>query len=176
VPFLGITSWNYAKTKPLLSMRKLTTNQFFGTIVTLIMLAAVVAGLVIAGSPHDERMRKADQQRVSDLQQISYSVEAYMNTNGELPPSLEELARSPNTYIASILDPRTRLPYTYRRGENGQYTLCATFETDSDSGPDQPARPQPNGFWTHGVGERCFTLEAKVNTSVYPPLKPFPID
>lgn len=157
-------------------MNTLTTNQLFAGIVSLVMLAAVIAGLVIAGSPNQERMRKADQQRVSDLQQISYAVDVYMNTNSVLPPSLIDLARSPNTYIQSIMDPETAVPYTYRLGDAGRYTLCATFETPSDSGPDQPARPQPAGFWTHGIGERCFELEARKSPAADLKPIPYPID
>lgn len=148
---------------------KLTSNQLFGGIVSAAVVIAVVAGLIIAGSPNAERMRRADQERVGDLQAITYSIDAYWNQNGTLPSSLSELARSPDVYIQRITDPETGAPYRYVPGDAGAYQVCATFETDSDSGPDRTVMPQPEGFWTHGVGERCFALEARDNG-----LKPVP--
>lgn len=153
-------------------MKKLTNNQIFGSIASVAVVIAVIGGLFIAGSPNQERMRRADQQRLSDLQQISYAISAYMNTNGSLPPSLDELARSPDVYLQSVRDPQTAAPYTYTPSVDGNYQICATFETDSDSGPDQPVIAQPAGFWAHSVGERCFALQAKQDPNM---VKPAPV-
>lgn len=149
---------------------RFTRNQLFAGGVSLAVTAAVIVGLMIAGSPSAERMRRADEQRVRDLQQISFSIDVYWDRNGTLPTSLADLARSPDTYLPSITDPKTGIAYEYRPRTDGEYHLCATFETDSESGPDQPAVPQPAGFWTHGIGERCYPLEARTDG-----LKPAPM-
>jgi hypothetical protein len=153
---------------------KLTHNQLFAGVVSAAVLVVVIAGLIVAGSPNQERMRRADQERVNDLQMISSSIQGYMYDNSVLPESLVELARSPNVYLQRVNDPETGAPYIYTPGVDGHYQLCATFETDSDSGPDQPAIPQPTGFWAHGVGERCFALEAKPDENTLKPL-PMPV-
>jgi hypothetical protein len=154
---------------------KFTGTQLFAGAVTVVVAIAVVIGLITAGSPMAERMRRADQQRVSDLQSISYAIDAYWAQNAALPATLEDLARSPDVYIQSVRDPETANPYGYAPADQGAYQLCATFQTDSDSGPDRPMPLQPANFWTHGVGERCFPLEAR-NDGVMMTQAPIRID
>lgn len=150
---------------------KFTGTHLFVGVITLLVTAAVVAGLIIAGSPEAERMRRADQQRQSDLQQISYAVDVYWNRAGSLPASLDELTKSPDVYVQNIRDPRTTETYTYRTTDVDAYELCTNFETPTGSGPDQPPRAASETFWDHGVGHTCYALKVRADANgIKPPI------
>jgi hypothetical protein len=72
----------------------LTGRQMLAGIVSLVVLAAIVAGMVMLGSPSDERARRLDERRVSDLAGIRNAVNFFSDRNGRLPASLDELSRS----------------------------------------------------------------------------------
>ena len=140
--------------------------------IALTVVVAVVAavGLYLSGSPAAERARKFDQTRVSDLQSISYAIDNYWNVNSRLPATLDELARSRDTYVSSIVDPNSGMPYEFVPATKERYNLCATFDaessaTDSVGAPiAYPAGPtgSPN-FWQHGPGRACFTIDVRKN-------------
>ena len=143
-------------------MKNITGRQIFVGIVVFVVTAAVVAGFFIAGSPTTERSRRLDQQRVSDLQAISYAVDMYYNKNSNMPTDLNSLMGQQDVYLQSITDPATGVAYEYEvaAGEP-TYNLCATFEIDSVDITDK-SMPMPVGdFWKHGIGHTCFTLDVR---------------
>ena len=135
---------------------------FIGT-VTLAVAAAVITGFVIIGSPSAERTRRFDQQRVNDIQQISYAVDAYWTQVKALPPSLGSLMSNNFYYVSNINDPLSKQPYEYRIVSTSTYELCATFESDSTkaSGAQKDMAmyaPYPSNmeiFLKHGTGRVC---------------------
>ncbi len=146
-----------------------TPKFVFVGFVAIAVVVVIIFGLVSAGSPAAERIRRGDEQRVSELQQISYAVDQYWAQNGTLPASLEDLAKSPDAYVTSITDPRSGEPYVYRPYQQlplaGQpiissYQLCATFEGATPAETSRPV-PPPETFWNHDIGETCFDLEAR---------------
>ena len=137
-----------------------TPKFIFVGFVALAVVVVVIFGLVSAGSPAAERVRRGDEQRVSELQQISYAIDSYWAQNGTLPTSLEDLAKSPDAYVTSIADPRSGEPYMYRPSEMGAYQLCATFEGATPTDASRPV-PPPETFWNHDIGEVCFDLTAR---------------
>ena len=128
---------------------------------SVVVLAAVIVGLFIAGSPADERTRRADEQRISDLQNISYAVQAYYVEQGTLPASLEEAARQPNVFVTRITDPETNVPYAYQATSNSAYQLCATFQAATPTTGDRSAIPPELSFWNHDIGQTCYDLDAQ---------------
>ena len=153
-------------------MNTLNGKRLFVGVIAIAVVAAVVGGLIMTGSPEAERMRRADQQRINDLQQISYAVDAYWNRVQALPASLDDLAKNPDVYLQNIRDPRTTQPYEFRSTGAQSYELCATFDADSTSGPDHPIAATET-FWTHGPGHRCYALDARSQTSgILKPLTP----
>ena len=137
-----------------------TPKFLFIGFVALAVVVVVIFGLVSAGSPAAERVRRGDEQRVSELQQISYAIDSYWTQNGALPTSLEILAKSPDTYMTSIADPRSGELYTYHPSDRGTYQLCATFEGATPMDTSRPV-PPPETFWNHDIGETCFDLSTR---------------
>lgn len=135
-------------------------ERFFIALVVLAVVAVAITGLILSGPPSQERARRIDQQRVNDLQSITYNVNQYYSDFDTLPTSLDEMVSRLGTRmsIMSPGDPATGQPYEYRAIGADQYELCATFAADSaDLGP-QAARIDPYGKqWEHVAGKACFT-------------------
>jgi hypothetical protein len=148
---------------------------FVYAVVTMVA-AVVIVGLYLAGSPNKERQRRFDQQRLNDLQSISYAVDSFYDNNRRLPESLSELAAGSvkgQYYVSSTVDPETRMAYEYFVKGGADYDLCATFAMpSSESDPNQPypARPMATKAetggnlitpWDHPTGSHCFNLNAE---------------
>ena len=153
---------------------------FVVAVVTMV-IAVVVVGLYLAGSPNKERARRFDQQRLNDLQSITYAVDFFYDNNRRLPDSLSELATGSvkgQYYVSSIVDPESGVPYEYVVKGGADYDLCAIFalpSTESDPSAPYPARPVPAGIdsdgtskplmpvnpWEHPAGRHCFGLNAE---------------
>ncbi|MEN9558049.1 MAG: hypothetical protein RL141_418 [Candidatus Parcubacteria bacterium] len=146
-----------SKAMPLLSGQKILAG-----VITLLVIIAIVAGIVMIGSPMEERVRRTDEQRVSNLQQISYAVDQYGQTQGALPASMADIAKQPDVYIQRIADPETGVPYRYTVLSETSYQLCATFHAPTKYDDTMPgAVPAELMFWNHGAGETCYTLDAE---------------
>src|SRR5688572_3877367 len=133
-------------------MNAATRARLAGTVVTVAVAAAVVAGIYVLGSPVEERARRLDERRVQDLSGIAQAVDLYWTRESRLPASLDQL-RSDSGATITLADPS---PYDYRHLEDGKYELCASFEGDS-----RDSNRFDNGFWTHRAGRQCFQREAK---------------
>lgn len=118
--------------------------------VVAVFVAAIVAGLVISGSPAEQRRLRADERRVSDLQQLSRAVERYYIQTERLPRELDTLV---NGWISSGLprDPETEAGYDYEITGDSTYRLCAEFARESAPGTEQ--------FWSHRAGRHCYELD-----------------
>ena len=127
----------------------------------LAVVLAVGYGIYMVGSPEGQRLLKFDARRVSDLQNISQTIDAYWELNEELPGTLDDLQGSRLYFVRSIQDPATQQPYEYRVVDGNQYQLCAVFTTDSSQGEQRVPRPYSAKVWDHGTGRTCFDLEAQ---------------
>jgi hypothetical protein len=128
----------------------------FTAAVIVVVVAAVAGGLFLIGSPAQERVRRIDSQRVSDLSAMAGAVDLYWTRHTRLPASLEELAAEPGAYVKRV-DPVTQRPYEYRACDGNTYELCASFDRESTG---QPGNYYYRDFWAHGAGRQCFKLEA----------------
>jgi hypothetical protein len=117
---------------------------------------AIVAGLMVVGSPGSERLRRLDNGRVRDLVDITRAVNGYWTKHARLPSSLDELLESPGTVVQSR-DPLTGQPYSFGVLGAKTYELCADFQRESREVNFDAFGP----FWHHGTGHRCFRLEAE---------------
>lgn len=152
---------------------------------TALMLAAVIAGFFIVGSPATQRARRFDAQRVMDLQQIQSEVINYWTYKDALPKTTDELKNSITGFSAPA-DPETGALYTYRPTADLSFELCATFTTDeahADRWSYEPKLAPPlypdmerslayreNNNWAHGEGRQCFTRT--IDPAFYRPEKP----
>lgn len=140
-------------------------------IVTAMVVVTIAVALWVAGSPATERSRRLDNQRLSDLQAITYAVDAYYTRNASLPGSIDDLmGTGPDNYygLGRTTDPVTEMPYEYRVVSGATYEVCATFDVASDvEDKELSARmPYPAGpQWTYTAGYHCFTVDAEERTA-----------
>lgn len=128
---------------------------------TALVVAVVLVGVFLTGSPRQARMHSLDRQRVEALTQLSGAIISYHRDHAALPASLGEAARAEaGIATADLTDPETGAPYEYRTTGADAYELCARFE--GPSAADEDLR------WKHGSGRACFAFAA-------PPLRPSPL-
>jgi hypothetical protein len=133
-----------------------TGKRTLALVLVFVVAAAVTTGIVIIGSPGEERTRRLDARRIEDLQGISAAIAVYHKRHQRVPMSLEELSMEPG--LASIArDPVTGGPYAYRTFSANSYELCGTFERET-------ADARAADFWSHSVGTQCFTQDIKPTT------------
>lgn len=131
--------------------------------VSAVILASLIAGFFIAGSPTHQRNVRFDQQRLTDLQGLQYQILDYWQKKQTLPSQLSELEDSISGYRAP-LDPLTAAQYTYEKKGDLTFTLCANFGTELTQADQLPSpyitygKTGLNGneTWAHGIGQTCF--------------------
>ena len=117
-------------------------------------IVAVIAGVMVAGTPAEARRQRLDRVRAGDLRSIAMSIDAFWQRHERLPDSLGELVADPRAQV-SIEDPDNEQRYEYRiQGENS-YELCAVFQLASI-----PNNRAPDAFWLHDADRNCFSLVA----------------
>jgi len=149
------------------TLTPLKRKLWFG-ISAVIVLASIVWGFSVLGSPRTQQLIKYDQQKISDLQNIKNSVENFYSAKGVLPVNFDELS-SYDYYYATKVDPQTQRPYKYRPSGDTTYNLCAEFNKASDDKNNQDyyntyQYPYNKTNWTHPAGEYCFTETINPNT------------
>src|SRR3989344_5994114 len=80
--------------------------------VSFAVLASIVGGFFIMGSPLTLRMKRFDERRVNDLQNIQYQIVNFYQRKGVLPNSLDEL-KDPIAGFNIPLDPDSAVSYGY---------------------------------------------------------------
>jgi type II secretory pathway pseudopilin PulG len=139
---------------------RLQSPLLFGVLAAFVVVAAIIAGLVVIGSPSEIRMRRFDERRASDLAAISNAISTYRLTHESVPQQLDDLRRSQQGtgYGYSLKDPEGR-PYEYAVKDASSYELCAVFATATDAGTGPTA--YRSVFDKHGIGRQCFSREAR---------------
>lgn len=131
---------------------RFSADQIFATVATLAVVAGVLAGFWVLGTPGRQRAIAADRQRLQDLQSIAADLHfRYQDSDDfQLPASLDAERQQ--------RDPLTDEPYEYRSLSDTTYELCAEFATDSSTYPLRNTARR-NEFWQHPAGEHCFEFE-----------------
>src|SRR3989338_10548345 len=150
-------------------------------IVIFIVVAAVVAGFFIVDSPSETRIKKFDEQRVSDLSFIQSEIINYWTRKGELPKMLLDL-KDDIRGVSIPADPESDNEYGYKARGKYEFSLCANFSTNnvdetkplnkSISPPYKPVLMRQENYsdwWGHSVGYVCF--DRKIDPELYPPQK-----
>lgn len=146
----------------------------FDKVLILLVVAGVVSGFWIAGSPAQQRAVRFDDRRVSDLSAIQYQVIDYWQRKQKLPRDLSELTNNISGFVVPT-DPETGADYQYRVIGSLSFELCALFVTSNSdlySRKDLSAPVYPGGAestWNHESGMTCF--ERKIDPDYYPPIK-----
>ena len=129
------------------------------SIVVLLVVACLGYSIFLLGTPGEQRSLRFDEQRISDLRNISRNVELYWEVNQQLPESLDDMSGQRYS-IHSIHDPESNEAYEYQVTEEAGYGLCAVFSTDSAELRNAD-RSFSDQAWGHGIGRTCFQLEAQ---------------
>ncbi|MES3005496.1 MAG: DUF5671 domain-containing protein [Patescibacteria group bacterium] len=151
---------------------------------SIIVVAAVVWGFTVIGSPSSLRDLRDDNQRLSDLQNIQWQIVNHYQTKGTLPATLSDLNDPLSNYMIPK-DPATDAPYEYRTiaatttpvvksaTTTPTFELCGTFAKSSQDlegkggysgigrGVTYPSDvyvdPSFGGDnWKHDAGRACF--------------------
>lgn len=159
--------------------------KIFGWVSSGVVLALIVAGFFIVGSPSTQRNRRFDEQRINDLQSIQYQiVYNYWTKKNRLPTSLNDLNDDISGFIIPI-DPVTDETYGYKVKSQYLFDLCATFKTNnkytgSSNNFESPRLKMSSPFpgkiennWEHGSGEVCFSRN--IDPELYRTEKPLPV-
>ncbi len=151
----------------------------------ILVLAAIIGGFLVVGSPTKQRNLRFDNIRVGDLSNIQWQVVSYWQTKGTLPQTLGAL-KDPISSQMIPNDPDTDEPYGYVIKGDKAFQLCATFaeKTQDEKGrggygygggyaTSYPMRvyPYDGGVetnWEHGVGKVCF--DRTIDPERYPPI------
>ncbi|MBI2063940.1 MAG: hypothetical protein HYT65_03040 [Candidatus Yanofskybacteria bacterium] len=146
--------------------------KLFAWIASAVVLASIIYGFLLIGTPATQRARRFDEQRVNNLSVLQSEVINYWQQKGELPKSLDVLKNQISGFIPPV-DPETGQPYEYLATDPLSFKLCAEFKTSSIA-TDNMMRsvPMPVGAyypyqqnWNHGMGRVCF--ERTIDPQLY---------
>lgn len=157
---LGYYRWELRRGNTASTLPKIVAG-----IVGVLLLASIISGFFIAGTPSEQRAVRFDEERINDLMMIQDQVVSYAISNSSLPENGEVLT----DWAGELpLDPDTNLPYTYTKVSDTEFTMCATFSTEQTDTELQSYYPMYTEkaidaqliggvTWKHTVGDYCFT-------------------
>lgn len=140
----------------------------------IIVVAAIVTGFFIVGSPAKQRAMRFDEQRVNDLQNIQSNITNYWIQKSRIPAQLNELTDSLSGFTPPV-DPDTKQSYDYTLKGDRAFELCATFAYSSENVQRNMAKSYPMPYradgmdnWSHASGRMCF--ERTIDPELYRPV------
>lgn len=133
--------------------------------VSAVVIASIVYGITLIGTPGEQRAKMFDDQRISDLSSIQNElVYTQWENKGTVPTSTAALNDAISGFTVPT-DPETGAAYGYTMLSKNSFELCATFETSEGTGSANVNAPAPAMYpdptldenWQHGIGNVCFT-------------------
>src|SRR3989344_742136 len=104
--------------------------KLFAWIVSAVVLASIIYGFFLIGTPATQRARRFDEQRVNNLSVLQSELINYWQQKDELPQSLDVLRSQISGFMPPV-DPETGQPYEYMVTDLLSFKLCAEFKTSS---------------------------------------------
>jgi hypothetical protein len=139
-----------------------------------IVVAAFVSSWFFVESPQTTRAKRLDQLVISNISNLQSAVNMYYERYQKLPADLAELTSDKNIYIdtKSLIDSENNQPINYRKIDDTNFEICATFRLIGDNNASSyvyvaPVTNYPN-FNNHQAGYQCFNNQA---TSLIKPVK-----
>lgn len=141
-------------------------------VIGVALVASIVSGFFIAGTPAEQRAVRLDEQRINDLWSVQSSILSFAQTKATLPKTMETLTawsgELPN-------DPDTDQAYVYTKTSATTFELCATFGSDQTTEESLSyygtTYPEKIGLvstqlvggssWKHPEGYYCFPREVE---------------
>ncbi len=135
-----------------------------------IIALGIIAGFFIIGSPAEQRARRFDERRISDLQFLQVQIVDYWRRQEKLPQSLEDLQNDVVNFELPS-DPVSGQPYDYKVKDDLTFELCANFALASE----ERGMAKFNQQWQHPAGYYCFsyTIDSKRDKLLAPPPRPY---
>lgn len=142
----------------------------------IFVIASIVIGFIVMGSPTTQRLLRLDETRINHLSQIQSQIVNYWQQKEKLPGTLDDL-KDPISGFVPPVDPVTGASYEYASTGKLSFDLCATFDLASlEGGASVPKEVYYNGYgnvmnenWQHEKGRSCFSRT--IDPELYPPLK-----
>lgn len=123
-------------------------NKWAAMISSVAVIAAIVAGFYVSGSPGVQRQLRIDERRVEDLERISSAISRYWENYKLKPDNLMVLVDG--QHLSSLPeDPETGAAYSFESIDDLSYSLCAVFSMASEE-------TSTEHFWHHKAGEQCY--------------------
>lgn len=132
-------------------------SKYVGAGVLLVVLASIVGGMMLIGSPTTQRELRLDAEEINDLSMIQYQVVDYRRSTGKLP---ENMAVFESAMYSVPVAPEGRPAYEYKKVNENSFELCATFAEASLPNTYTDAIDPSLGTiatWEHEAGPYCFT-------------------
>lgn len=126
--------------------------------IAIATVAAIIAGVLVMGSPAQQREQRLDVARTGDLSALQMAIRTYWREHQQLPQSLDRVAAQPGIKLP-LRDPVDEQRYDYRVLDAHHFELCARFATDSSEHPRR--RYRVDSEWPHPRGQHCFRRAAK---------------
>lgn len=158
--------------------------KWFVWVASAAVIAVIITGFFVAGSPFKQRLVRFDQEKTAHLQTVQWQILNFWQQKDELPQSLEQLQDPLSGFIVPR-DPQTNEPYIYRVTGPLAFEICANFNLSSEETeigkvryayPTPPVPPEVvDANWEHGPGEKCFlrTIDPE-RYRIAKPSAPFP--
>ncbi|MDP3785305.1 MAG: DUF5671 domain-containing protein [bacterium] len=156
--------------------RFVSYRKYFAYGSSALVLAAAVLAFFVVGSPQEERLRRFDGRRISDLQVIQGQIINFWQNKERLPKNLAELRDDISGFLPPG-DPESRKEYVYEKIADLSFKLCANFNRPSLEDnpkilrPAVPYQAEPyfgGESWRHKEGHVCF--ERKIDPEIYRPI------
>ncbi len=135
---------------------KVITAFFWGSLV--VVVAAFVAAWFFVESPQVARERRLDQAVINNIYSLENVVNEYYTKAGTLPDNFDQV-KEKNIYLddALMLDPETKQPIEYKKINDREFELCATFRLDSRQTEGNYPGYYPTDAKSHGAGYQCLS-------------------
>jgi hypothetical protein len=170
--FAGVVFWYYIYDLRRAGRGDTTLNKIPLVASIVGVLAIIVVGFIVGGTPSDVRALRFDETRISNLQDIQWQVTSYYQNHAVLPETLDALSNDISGYRAP-LDPETNASYEYKKTGTLSFQLCATFARDAQDSASPVSRPYPDSgvssTFAHQAGHVCF--DRTIDPAAYPVLK-----
>lgn len=124
---------------------------------TVVILALIIAGIAIVGSPKTARLMAYDQQRRYDIENIYNQVNFGDYASGSQITSSAEIEERLKEALSNYKDPQTGKEYGYRLIDNDTYEICANFNFAYPEN-DKPGYSRPYYDYNtikHKAGSQC---------------------
>lgn len=144
-------------------------SKFLASLVSLVVLASIMSGFFIIGSPMKARALRFDERRVNDLSMLQGEIINFWQQKKKLPNALADLKDDIRGFTAPT-DPAAGAAYEYKKLKELSFELCATFNLETPMQRKQQYQHYEKVYdqnWQHEAGRACFTRT--VDADLYPP-------